>query len=136
MKKAETVPVAQILAIPVLLGFGATLLLMALGSLLVLSGKAENQQIPVLARGCLGIGCLSASFLAARRAAGRRLLWGIAAGGLLFVCLALLSLLWIGEPINLLRILGNFAISVITTLSGGMLGAGMKRKKTNGRKYP
>lgn len=136
MKKAETTPVAQILAIPVLLGFGATLLLMAAGSFLVLSGKAENQQIPVLARGCLGIGCLCASFLAARRAAGRRLLWGIAAGGLLFACLALLSLLWIGEPISLLRILGNFAISVITTLSGGMLGAGMKRKKLNGRKYP
>lgn len=63
MKKTENLPAGQVLGFPVLLGLGVTLLLMAAGSLLVLSGKADAAQIPALALGCLAIGCVGASFL-------------------------------------------------------------------------
>lgn len=138
MKKTETAPMGQVLGFPVLLGLGVTLLLMAAGSLLILSGKAESGQIPMLALGCLGLGCLCASFLAARRAVRSRLVWGVAAGAILFGCLAALSLAWLGEPVRLTRVLTNLAVSMAAAFLGGMLGAGMKRKKkkTNGRKFP
>ena len=65
MKRTENLPAGQVLGVPVLVGLGVTLLLMAAGSLLVLSGNADTAQIPMLAFGCLGFGCLCASFLAA-----------------------------------------------------------------------
>ena len=129
MKKTENLPAGQVLGFPVLLGLGVTLLLMAAGSLLVLSGKADAAQIPALARGCLAIGCVGASFLAARRALRSRLVWGVAAGMADFACLLVLSLLWLGEPVSFPRFAVNLAASLAAAVLGGMLGAGMKRKK-------
>lgn len=129
MKKTENLPAGQVLGFPVLVGLGVTLLLMAAGSLLVLSGKADTAQIPMLAFGCLGLGCLCASFLAARRALRSRLIWGAAAGMLLFACLLILSLLWLGEPVDPVRVAIDLGISAAAAILGGMLGASMKRKK-------
>lgn len=129
MKKTENLPAGQVLGFPVLFGLGVTLLLMAVGSLLVLSGKADTAQIPMLALGCLAVGCFGASFLAARRAVRSRLVWGAAAGMIDFACLLALSLAWLGEPIRLPRLAVNLAVSLAAAILGGMLGAGMKRKK-------
>lgn len=129
MKKTENLPAGQVLGFPVLLGLGVTLLLMAAGSLLVLSGKADAAQIPALARGCLAVGCFGASFVAARRALRSRLIWGAAAGMIDFACLLVLGLVWLGEPVSLPRIAVNLAVSLAAAILGGMLGAGMKRKK-------
>ena len=129
MKRTENLPAGQVLGVPVLVGLGVTLLLMAAGSLLVLSGNADTAQIPILAFGCLGFGCLCASFLAARRALRSRLVWGIAAGLLLFACLLILSLLWLGEPVEPQRVAIDLGVSAAAAILGGMLGASMKRKK-------
>ena len=128
MKKVENAPIGQILGFPVLFGLGATLILMAVGSFAVLSGKAEAGQVPMLTLVCLAIGNLCASMLAARRAA-RSLLWGMAAGLLLFACLVVLSLVWLGQAISVPRVGINFAVTAVSSLCGGMLGASMKRKK-------
>lgn len=129
MKRTENTPIGQILGPPVLVGLGATLILMAVGSLAVLGGKAEAGQIPVLTLLCLAAGNVGASALAARRALRSRLLWGLAAGMLLFACLVVLSLVWLGQPVSLPRVGVNFAVSAVSALCGGMLGASMKRKK-------
>ena len=134
MKKKETIPMGSALGFPVLTGLGVTLLLMAAGSLLVLSGRADAGQIPALALGCLVLGGLCAAFLAARRAVRRRLVWGAAAGMIHFACLLALSLLWLGEPVDGLRLAVNFGAGLAAALCGGMLGAGIKRKKR--RKKP
>ncbi|WP_122790431.1 TIGR04086 family membrane protein [Intestinibacillus sp. Marseille-P6563] len=129
MKKVENAPIGQILGFPVLFGLGATLILMAVGSFAVLSGKAEAGQVPMLTLVCLAIGDLCASMLAARRAARSRLLWGMAAGLVLFACLVVLSLVWLGQAISVPRVGINFAVTAVSSLCGGMLGASMKRKK-------
>lgn len=129
MKKTENLPAGQILGFPVLVGLGVTLLLMAAGSLLILSGRADAAQIPMLAFGFLGLGCLCASFLAARRAIRSRLIWGAAAGMILFACLLILSFLWLGEPVEPMRVAADLGISLTAAILGGMLGASMKRKK-------
>ncbi len=129
MKKTEHIPVGQTLGFPVLLGLVSTLALMAAGALLIMSGKAETVQIPMLTRICVAVGALLASALAARRASKSRLLWGLAAGGALFVCLVALSLVWLGQPVSLARVGVNFAVTAVASACGGMLGASMKRKK-------
>ena len=78
---------------------------------------------------CLAIGDLCAAMLAARRAARSRLLWGMAAGLVLFACLVVLSLVWLGQAISVPRVGINFAVTAVSSLCGGMLGASMKRKK-------
>lgn len=129
MKKTENTSMSQSLGFPVLLGLGVTLLLMAAGSLVVLSGKADTAQIPLLALLCLGLGSLCAAYIAARRAAKSRLLWGVTSGAALFVCMMVLSLMWMGQPASFFRITVNLAVSLAAACVGGMLGAGMKRKK-------
>ena len=129
MKKTENVPAGRVLGLPVLTGLCGTLLLMALGALAILSGKADTGQIPVLTLVCLAAGCLCASAMAARRAAKSRLVWGLAAGLVLFACLVALSLVWIGQQVSLYRVGVNFAVTAVSSLCGGMLGASMKRKK-------
>lgn len=129
MKKTENTSPGQSLGFPVLLGLGVALLLMAAGSLAVLSGKADPARIPVLALLCLALGSLCAAMTAARRAPKSRLVWGVAAGVALFVCLMALSLVWLGQPASLFRMGTNFAVSLAAACVGGALGAGMKQKK-------
>ena len=136
MKKAETASSRPALGFPVLAGLGITLLLMAAGSLLVLGGKADPEQIPLLALICLAAGTACASFFAARRAVKSRLVWGLAAGLLLFVCLMALSLIWLGYTTSPIRIAANLLVSLIASCAGGMLGASLKKKKRKGRNYP
>ena len=127
MKKNDDIP--QVLGLPLLCGLSGTLLLMAACSVLVLRGTIGTGQIPAFALGCLAAGSLCAAVLAARRALRQRLLWGLAAGLCLFVCLVMLSLLWLGQPVSLPRVGIAFAVCALSALTGGMLGAGMKRKK-------
>ncbi len=129
MKKTEKASAATILAMPVLVGLGSTLLLMAVFALGVLRGGAQTSQIPLFTRGCLAVGHLLCALLAARRAVRSRLVWGFAAGMILFACLVILSLLWLGEPVSVPHVGINFAVCATFSLGGGILGAGMRRKK-------
>lgn len=133
MKKTENAPMGQALGIPVLFGLGVTLLLMAAGSLAVLSGKADAARVPMLALACMLAGHICAAFIAARRASKSRLFWGMAAGFALFCCMMVLSLMWVGHAVSLPRIAVNLAVSLIAACIGAMLGAGIKRKKRRKR---
>lgn len=138
MKKTENLPAGQVLGFPGAPWPWGDAAADGAGSLLVLSGKADAAQIPALALGCLAIGCAGASFLAARRALRSPVVWGVAAGMADFACLLVLSLLWLGEPVSFPRFAVNLAASLAAAVLGGMLGAGMKRKKEKNewREFP
>lgn len=130
MKKTEnTTSASGALGLSVLLGLVLTLLLMAAGALAVLSGKAEAARIPLLSLASLAAGSLAASFTAARKAPQSRLLWGLAAGGIMFACLALLSLAWFDEPVRWSRVAVNLGVALAASCAGGVAGASMKRKR-------
>ncbi|MGE4548396.1 MAG: TIGR04086 family membrane protein [Intestinibacillus sp.] len=130
MKKAENAaPVSAILGFPVLSGFVLTLLLMLVGTLAVYGGKLSSDLIPQASLVALGAGGFATALLAARRAPRSKFLWALASGGVLFLCLLLLSLVWIGEPMRLQRVLLVFGVTLAAACIGGMAGASLKKKK-------
>ena len=131
MKKAESMqnPVLR-LAVCVLVGLVATLGAMAACSLGVLAGPLAGAPFAALAPGCLALGGLLAAFRAARCMPGRRLLWALAAGGGMLLCLIIISLAWFGQPVDGLRVAVNAGCVLAASLLGGFLGAaGRKRKR-------
>ena len=129
MKKHEPTSVVQVLAVPVLIGFVATLILMAICSVVIWLGKMSSTQISTLSLICIGMGSFFTSLIAARLAGQKRLMWGFIAGLCLFGCIALLSLAWLGQTVDFLRVSINFAVSIVTAVLGSLLGASMKRKR-------
>ncbi|MCB6367051.1 TIGR04086 family membrane protein [Intestinibacillus massiliensis] len=130
MKKAENAaPISAVLGFPILAGLVLTLLLMLAGALAVYGGKVSGDLIPQASLAALGVGGFVAALLAARRAGRSRLLWGLAAGGILFLCLLLLSLVWIGEPVRLPRVLLVFGVTLVAACAGSITGASLKKSK-------
>ncbi len=129
MKKYETSSVVQVLALPVLVGLIATLILMAICSVIIWLGKISSTQISTLSLVCLGIGSFFTAWIAAQRAQQKRLIWGLAAGLCLFACMAIVSLAWLGQTVDFMRVIINFAVSAITAVLGSVLGASMKHKR-------
>lgn len=129
MKNNQVDSALQVLALPVLVGFITTLILMAICSFVILIGKISNTQISFLSIACLGLGSFFTAFIASSRAKQKRLLWGLAAGTCLFGCMALVSLLWLGQTVDFMRVLINFIAAAVTAILGSLLGASMKRKR-------
>lgn len=129
MKNNQVDSALQVLALPVLVGFITTLILMAICSFVILIGKISNTQISFLSIACLGLGSFFTAFIASSRAKQKRLLWGLVAGACLFGCMALVSLLWLGQTVDFMRVLINFTAAAITAILGSLLGASMKRKR-------
>lgn len=130
MKKAENAASAStVLGFPVFSGFVLTLLLMLAGTLAVYGGKLSSDLIPQASLTALGIGGFAAALLAARRAPRSKFLWALASGGILFLCLLLLSLVWIGEPMRLPRVLLVFGVTLAAACAGGMVGASLKKTR-------
>ena len=124
MKQNDVRPMAGfVLGAAVLCGFVLTLLSMSMCALAVLMGKLPAEQIDLWADLCLAAGSLFAAFFAARHAHRFQPLWGLAAGGLLFGCLVLLSLAWFGEPVHIPRLLINAILALACAAGGGALGA-------------
>lgn len=129
MKKYEPTSVVQVLALPVLIGFVSTLILMAICSVIIWLGKMSSTQISMLSLICVAMGSFFTSWIAARLAQQKRLMWGFIAGLCLFGCMILLSLAWLGQTVDFLRLVINLTVSVITAVLGSLLGASMKRKR-------
>lgn len=130
MKKNDNTPAAgAVLGAAVLTGLIVTLLAMAACAAAVLLGGLDGASIGLMADVCLGLGSFSAAFSAARRAGGSRLIWGLGAGALLFGCLVILSLAWFGEPVRVLRLCINAALTVLCAAVGGALGAQQRKRK-------
>ena len=134
MKKTENMPAAGAgLCAAVLTGLIVTLLAIAACAAAVLLGGLDETRVGLMTDACLGLGSFCAAFLAARRAPGSRLIWGLAAGALLFGCLVLLSLAWFGEPVRLLRLLVNAALTILCAALGGALGAQRRKRRKHRR---
>ncbi len=130
MKQNDVRPMAGfVLGAAVLCGFVLTLLSMSMCALAVLMGKLPAEQIDLWADLCLAAGSLFAAFFAARHAHRFQPLWGLAAGGLLFGCLVLLSLAWFGEPVHVPRLLINAILALVCAAGGGALGAKRRRRR-------
>lgn len=130
MKQNDVRPMAGfVLGAAVLCGFVLTLLSMSMCALAVLVGKLPAEQIDLWADLCLAAGSLFAAFFAARHAHRFQPLWGLAAGGLLFGCLVLLSLAWFGEPVHVPRLLINAILALACAAGGGALGAKRRRRR-------
>lgn len=129
MKKNETGSVLQVLAVPVLIGLVSTLVMMAICSVIILLGKMSSTQVSNLSLVCIGLGSIITAFMASRLAKQQKLLWGLASGLCLFICMVLISLAWLGQAVDFVRVIVNLAVSVITAVLGSLLGASMKHKR-------
>ena len=130
MKKTEgAMPLDRVLAFPVLVGLAAALLGMLLGACAVKAGRADMGSIPALAVSALCLGALLASFLSARRAPRNRLFWGIGAGAAVLLCVALLSLSWFSEPVDLPQLAVNSAAALLAACLGAFAGSRRRKKK-------
>lgn len=130
MKKTEeSLSLNRVLAFPVLVGLAAALLFMLLGAFLVKAGRIGMDSVPAFAVTALCLGVLLASFLSARRAPRNRLFWGIGAGAAVWLCVALLSLSWFSEPVDLSQLAVNAAAALFASCLGGFIGSRRRKKK-------
>ena len=68
-------------------GLAATLVLMLISAALVHRGTLGEAMIPTISLACLALGCMLASFLAARRLPDGRLALALAGGAVVFLVL-------------------------------------------------
>lgn len=130
MKKTELMQgSAARLPVCILIGLLTVLLMLAVCSFAVIIGILSDVPFAVPATGSLMLGCLLAAFRAARCSAGRRLLWALAAGGGVLLCLFILSFVCFDGPVNGLRAAVNTGCALAASLLGGFLGAAGRRKK-------
>ena len=135
MNKNQSGPsVPAVLGAAVLTGFALTLALMVACALAVLMGGLPADKIALWADLCLVLGSLCAAFLAAKRSSVWQPLWGLAAGVIVFVCLAILSFAWFGEQVQLSRLLINAILTIASAAVGGVLGARRRRQHKKRRK--
>ncbi len=117
------------LAVSIGIGCAVVLLLLALCALAVCTGFLAEAPLAVMASGSLTLGSLLAAFRAARCSPGQRLLWALAAGGGLLLCLVLLSFVCCGGPVEGARVAVNAGCVLFASLLGGVLGAAGRKKK-------
>ena len=130
MKKTEfTQSSAARLSVCILIGLVTVFLLLTVCSFAVIIGVLSDVPFSVLAVGCLVLGCLLAAFRAARSSSSRRLLWALAAGGGVLLCLFLISFICFDGPVDGLRVAMNAGCALAASLVGGILGAAGRRKK-------
>ena len=116
-------------AAPMLIGllliFGGTLV----GAALLSSGKLGQETAPLAAYVPLAIGCMAASFWAARRAPSHRLPMGLLVGILLLGCLFVLGLTLRDAAFTAPAVGVTAGISSTASLLGAVPGAAAKKKK-------
>lgn len=130
MNKAETKNLSLAgLFFPVLIGLLLTLGLLLFCAFLIITERVPEQAAFYLALGSLFIGGTAASFIASKKAEKSKLLYSFYTAGMLFLCLLLLSFAFMQLPIRLSHF-GLVVLSlVLSALSGGMAGAGMKHSR-------
>lgn len=130
MKQNQTGPSAPAaLGAAVLAGFVLTLALMAGCALTVLLDGLPADKIALWARLCLAAGSFCAALLAAGRTSSWQPLWGLAAGLIVFACLAALSFAWFGGQAQLSCLAGNAILTIVCAAMGGALGSGRRRRR-------
>ncbi len=108
-----------------------TFVLIALCAFIVLHQELPDTTIAPLALGCMGVGAWAAALLTARHCPTNRFVMALCGGMSLYACMIVLSLSWVGMPIDPLRMAIGAGVALLASALGGILGS--KRKKR--RKY-
>lgn len=111
------------------LGLMITLMSMLVGTVLVHRGIIDERMITPFAFVFLALGCFIAALVAAKRAAGGKLLWALGAGGLVFLLLLAIGALLLGQPVHMIRVVISLLSALGTSLLGGLVGANIRKKK-------
>ena len=96
---------------PVLFGAAAGLL----ATLVLMLGE---ELIPTISLACLAVGCMLASFLAARRLPDGRLAIAVAGGPVVFLILLAVCALALSQPVRF----GRTAVSLLCAVAASVLG--------------
>ena len=99
-------------------GLAATLVLMLISTALVHRGTLGEAMIPTISLACLALGCMLASFLAARRLPDGRLALALAGGTVVFLVLLAVCAFALSQPVRF----GRTAVSLLCAVAASVLG--------------
>ena len=99
-------------------GLAATLVLMLISAALVHRGTLGEAMIPTISLACLALGCMLASFLAARRLPDGRLVLALAGGAVVFLVLLAVCAFALSQPVRF----GRTAVSLLCAVAASVLG--------------
>ena len=99
-------------------GLAATLVLMLISAALVHRGTLGEAMIPTISLACLELGCMLASFLAARRLPDGRLALALAGGAVVFLVLLAVCAFALSQPVRF----GRTAVSLLCAVAASVLG--------------
>ena len=99
-------------------GLAATLVLMLISAALVHRGTLGEAMIPTISLACLALGCMLASFLAARRLPDGRLALALAGGAVVFRVLLAVCAFALSQPVRF----GRTAVSLLCAVAASVLG--------------
>ena len=120
---------AGILLSPVAAGLLVTLVLMLAGAVLMHRGVLPDGAVAPSALAFLAAGGLTGGFAAAKRAAGRRLIWAMGAGAAVFLILLVVGLLLQSQPVNVARTAVSLLCAIAASALGGLAGVNIHQKK-------
>ena len=99
-------------------GLAATLVLMLISAALVHRGTLGEAMIPTISLACLALGCMLASFLAARRLPDGRIALALAGGAVVFLVLLAVCAFALSQPVRF----GRTAVSLLCAVAASVLG--------------
>ena len=99
-------------------GLAATLVLMLISAALVHRGTLGEAMIPTISLACLALGCMLASFLAARRLPDGRLALALAGGAVVFLVLLAVCAFALSQHVRF----GRTAVSLLCAVAASVLG--------------
>ena len=99
-------------------GLAATRVLMLISAALVHRGTLGEAMIPTISLACLALGCMLASFLAARRLPDGRLALALAGGAVVFLVLLAVCAFALSQPVRF----GRTAVSLLCAVAASVLG--------------
>ena len=112
-------------------GLAATLVLMLISAALVHRGTLGEAMIPTISLACLALGCMLASFLAARRLPDGRLALALAGGAVVFLVLLAVCAFALSQPVRFGRTAVSLLCAVAASVLGTAVGIYMRTKNKN-----
>ena len=110
-------------------GLMLTLVLMLCGAWLVRRGTLDEGLITLCAFVFLALGCAAAALIAARRAAGRKLLWALGAGLVVFLVLLAAGAVLLGSRLHIVRAAVSLLCALAASAFGGLVGVNIRKSK-------
>ena len=110
-------------------GIVVTFVFMLAGAVLLHRGILPEYAVAPSALAFLAAGGLIGGFAAAKRAAGRRLIWAMGTGAAVFLILLVVGLLLQSQPVNIARTAFSLLCAIAASALGGLAGVNIHHKK-------